>query len=40
MKQELQVKEILGKRDQGEFNQHALLHHKAVLHANSDEKDG
>ena len=39
MKQDLQVKKTLGKMDQGEFNQHALLHHRAVLHANSDVKD-
>ena len=32
LKQELQVKETSGKRDQGEFDQHALLHHQAVLH--------
>ena len=32
LKQELQVKETSGKRDQGEFDQHALLHYQAVLH--------
>ena len=32
LKQELQVKETSGKRDRGEFDQHALLHHQAVLH--------
>ena len=32
LKQELQVKETSGKRDQGKFDQHALLHHQAVLH--------
>ena len=32
IKQELQVKETQGKTDRGEFNQHALLHHKALLH--------
>ena len=32
LKQELQVKETSGKRDRVEFDQHALLHHKAVLH--------
>ena len=32
LKQELQVKETSGKRDQGKFYQHALLHHQAVLH--------
>ena len=32
LKQELQVKKTSGKRDQGEFDQHALLHHQAVLH--------
>ena len=32
LKQELQVKETSGKRDQGEFDYHALLHHQAVLH--------
>ena len=31
LKQELQVKETRGKRDQGEFNQHAILRHQAVL---------
>ena len=31
LKQELQVKETRGKRDQGEFNQHAILCHQAVL---------
>ena len=30
-KHELQKKETSGKRDQGEFDQHALLHHQAVL---------
>ena len=32
LKQELQVKETSGKRDRGEFDQHDLLHHQAVLH--------
>ena len=32
LKQELPEKETRGKRDQGEFNQYALLHHQAVLH--------
>ena len=32
LKQELQVKETSSKRDQWEFDQHALLHHQAVLH--------
>ena len=32
LKLELLVKETSGKRDQGEFDQHALLHHQAVLH--------
>ena len=32
MKQEQQVKDTQGKRDRGEFNQHALLHHQAILH--------
>ena len=32
LRQELQVKETSGKRDRGEFDQHALLHHQAVLH--------
>ena len=32
MKQELHVKETSGKRDRGEFDQHTLLHHQAVLH--------
>ena len=32
LKQELPEKETCGKRDQGEFNQYALLHHQAVLH--------
>ena len=32
MKQELQVKETHGKKDLGDFNQHALLHHQTVLH--------
>ena len=32
LKQELQVKETSGKRDQGEFDQYDLLHHQAVLH--------
>jgi hypothetical protein len=32
LKQELQVKETTGQRDRGEFDQHDLLHHQAVLH--------
>ena len=32
LKQEFQVKETSGKRDQGEFYRHDLLHHQAVLH--------
>jgi len=32
LKQELQVEETSGKRDRGEFDLHALLHHQAVLH--------
>jgi hypothetical protein len=32
LKQELQVKKTSGQRDRGKFNQHALLHHQAVLH--------
>ena len=32
LKQELQVKEASGKRDREEFDQHALLHHQALLH--------
>ena len=32
LKQELQVKETSGKRDQGEFDQHDLLCHLSVLH--------
>ena len=32
LKQELQVKETSGKRDRGEFDQHDLVHHQAVLH--------
>ena len=32
LKQELQVNETSGKRDQGIFYLHALLHHQAVLH--------
>ena len=32
LKQELHVKETSGKRDQGIFYQHALLHHQAVIH--------
>ena len=32
LKQELQVKETSGKRDQGEFYQHSLFQHQAVLH--------
>ena len=32
LKQELQVKVTCGKRDRVEFDQHALLHHQAVLH--------
>ena len=31
MKQELQVEETSGKRDQREFYQHTLLHHQTVL---------
>ena len=31
LKQELQVKKTSGKRDRGEFDQHTLLHHQAVL---------
>ena len=31
LKQELQVKQTRGKRDRGEFNQHAIFHHQAVL---------
>ena len=30
--QDLQVKETSGKRDRGEFDQHAFLHHQADLH--------
>ena len=33
LRQELQVKETSGKRDRGEFDQHALLHHQAVWKA-------
>ena len=32
LKQELEGKETSGKRDQGEFQKHALLDHQAVLH--------
>ena len=32
LNRELQVKETSGKRDQGIFYQHTLLHHQAVLH--------
>ena len=32
LKQELQGKETIGKRNQGEFGHHALFHHQAVLH--------
>ena len=32
IKQVLQVKNTQGKTDRGEFNQHALLHHQALLH--------
>ena len=32
LEQELLLKETSGKRDRGEFDQHALLHHQAVLH--------
>ena len=35
LKQELKVNETSGKRDQGKFYQHALLHHRAVLHYTS-----
>ena len=32
MKQKLQGKKTSDKRDRGELDQHALLHHQAVLH--------
>jgi hypothetical protein len=32
LKQGLHVKDTSGKREQGKFYQHALLHHQAVLH--------
>ena len=32
LRQELQVQETSGKRNRGELDQHALLHHQAVLH--------